>query len=40
MIHIVKLIERRFPEKSGTIIRVLAVLSVGALVIGIGLLLR
>ena len=39
MIHIVKLIERRFPEKSATIIRVLTILSVGALVIGIALLL-
>ncbi len=39
MIHIVKLIERRFPEKSRTLIRILMVLSLAALAAGIGLLL-
>jgi len=39
MIHIVKLIERRFPEQSRTLVRALAVISLGALILGIGLLL-
>jgi hypothetical protein len=39
MIHIVKLIEGRFPEQSGKIVRVLTFLSLGALILGIGLLL-
>jgi hypothetical protein len=39
MIHVVKLIERRFPNSSGRIIGSLLAASVSALAIGIGLLL-
>jgi hypothetical protein len=37
--HIVKLIRRRFPEQSNSVIGVLVFLSASALLIGIGILL-
>lgn len=37
--HIVKLINRRFPNNSGTIIGLLSLLSISALAVGIGILL-
>ena len=39
MIHVVKLIRRRFPDSSGRIISSLVALSASALAIGIGILL-
>jgi len=39
MIHIVKLIQKRFPERSAWIIGVLVLLSLGVLAVGVGLLL-
>jgi hypothetical protein len=40
MLHIVKLIERRFPEHSTAIVAVLVLLSAGAVALGTALLLR
>ena len=39
MIHVVKLIERRFPNSNGRIISSLFALSASALAIGIGIML-
>jgi hypothetical protein len=39
MLHIVHLIERRFPQRSARIITALALLSASALALGLGLLL-
>jgi hypothetical protein len=39
MIHVVKLIERRFPNAGGRIVTSLVALSASALAIGIGLML-
>ena len=39
MIHVLKLIERRFPKASGRIISSLFAISVSALAIGIGIML-
>jgi hypothetical protein len=38
MLHVVRLIERRFPEKSGMIVRILVAFMIIALVLGIALL--
>jgi len=38
MIHIVKLIQRRFPESSGKIIGAMVFLVLGLLLVGVGLL--
>ncbi|MGH8003460.1 MAG: hypothetical protein ACRECJ_01890 [Limisphaerales bacterium] len=40
MIHIVKLIQKRFPNRSGKVIGTMVYLSLTALILGIGLLLR
>lgn len=40
MIHIVKLIQKRFPNRSGKAISTLVYLSLTALILGVGLLLR
>jgi hypothetical protein len=37
--HIVKLIERRFPERKGKIVPVMAFISISLLLLGIGLML-
>jgi hypothetical protein len=37
--HIVKLLERRFPERKGKIVPVMLILSMSLLLLGIGLLL-
>jgi hypothetical protein len=40
MLHIVKLIQKRFPNRSGKAISTLVYLSLTALILGVGLLLR
>ncbi len=40
MLHIVKLIQHRFPNRSGKVIGTLIYVSVAGLILGIGLLLR
>ncbi|HSK88043.1 MAG TPA: hypothetical protein VK880_06800 [Anaerolineales bacterium] len=37
--HIVKLIERRFPERKGKIVPVMAFISISLLLLGLGLML-
>ncbi len=37
--HLVKLIERRFPERKGKIVPVMVIISVSLLVLGLGLML-
>lgn len=39
MLHVVKMIRRRYPDKSESIIRILVALSFATLLIGVGLLL-
>ena len=39
MLHIVKMIERRYPDRAGTITRTLAFASASALLAGVGLLI-
>ena len=39
MIHIVRLLQRRFPERSGQIIGWLVLISLAALAVGVGVLL-
>lgn len=40
MLHIVKLIQKRFPNRSGKIIGTIIYVSLAALILGVGLLLR
>lgn len=40
MLHIVKLIQKRFPNRSGKVIGTMVYVSLAALIFGIGLLLR
>ncbi len=40
MLHIVKLIQKRFPNRSGKVIGTMVYVSLAALILGIGLLLR
>ena len=40
MLHIVKLIQKRFPNRSGKVIGTMVYLSLAALILGVGLLLR
>jgi hypothetical protein len=39
MIHILHMLERRYPDRAGTIARTVLLASVGALLAGIGLLM-
>ena len=40
MLHIVKLIQKRFPNRSGKLIGTMVYVSLAALILGVGLLLR
>lgn len=39
MLHVVKMIERRYPERAGTITRTLLIASGSALLAGVGILI-
>ncbi len=39
MLHVIRLIERRYPERAGRIVGVLGILSGSAVLLGVGLLL-
>ncbi len=40
MLHIIKLIQKRFPNRSGKVIGTMVYVSLAAFILGIGLLLR